>query len=837
MNKKIMISVINNRLFPHQKENQKLLPMRMLTGLKLFLFFVILFSASNDLQAQKLKFQNGGKGLLKFEVDGPSDDFQEITFDVQLKTGELKKGSIATFSLSAKIPPGFHLYTQKKTNIAPTVIKLIESPGLVPIESVFKPDQKPRSTYDKFMKTTYEDYEGTITWTRRFKIEDPKNASLKGTITGQYCSSGDNGRCIPIRPAYEFSPKLKLASADSESTGTVQKETPKPSRKVPYTNKLRPTRSLGDKKKEDPLELTFRLNPENAKPGETVTLSIHAKFDGKWHTYGLNQNPEYYAKPTKIIVDGIQGLKSVSGSGFQPDHAPEKHKPFEDEEAIQLVHHDEVTWSRKYEVLPEGKDGNYGISGSISYQVCKKSCLPYKEVRFELGEVSNLVPVTTPDGLGSIGILSSIDVGDDGEEDSRSLLSYIIFAFLGGVILNVMPCVLPVLAIKVMSFVQQAGESRSRIFMLNLTYAAGVVFVFLILASLAAFSSYGWGELFQDTRFTLIMACLVFAMGLSLLGVFEIPIPGVIGSAAGENQKEGLPGAFLTGIFATLLATPCSGPFLGTILGWSVKQPVGVIYLIWGTIGLGMATPYVIFGLFPNAIKLLPKPGMWMVRFKEFCGFVLMGTLIFIMHSVNHEYTMTLLILLLGIAMALWMIGNLYDSASPSSHKDLVRFSALVLFLGISSFAFYIRTNSNELEWKEFTETRLEKLIQEEKTVLIDFTADWCTNCKVNERFALNTQQTKAFLEKHDIVPLYADYTHESEEIKRWLDKFKSISVPLTVIVPAKNHQKTVILRDLYSQAQLIQKLNKAVELSENAANQSGDSQATASKTKKTTQR
>ena len=134
------------------------------------------------------------------------------------------------------------------------------------------------------------------------------------------------------------------------------------------------------------------------------------------------------------------------------------------------------------------------------------------------------------------------------------------FAFLGGLILNVMPCVLPVIAIKVLSFVQQAGEDRGRIFLLNATYSLGVISVFMLLATLAAFFGTSWGGQFQSIEFLVAMSALVFVMGLSLLGVFEIPIPGFVGSSAGGHQ-EGLGGAFMTGIFATILATPCSGPF------------------------------------------------------------------------------------------------------------------------------------------------------------------------------------------------------------------------------------------------------------------------------------
>lgn len=291
-----------------------------------------------------------------------------------------------------------------------------------------------------------------------------------------------------------------------------------------------------------------------------------------------------------------------------------------------------------------------------------------------------------------------------------------------------MPCVLPVIAIKVLSFVQQAGESRSRILLLNLTYSLGVIAVFLLLASLAIlpnvvdlswfFAKLGmdaskldrWGGLFQMTGFQVAMSCLVFAMGLSLLGVFEIPVPGMIGSAAGHQHQEGPLGAFLTGIFATLLATPCSGPFLGVTLGWSVKQPAHITYLVWSVMGLGMASPYVLLGFFPGWVKFLPRPGNWMVTFKEVCGFILMGTVIFLMSSLKANWILPLLILLLAIGFSLWMIGHLYTINSPGRRRWTVRtFAAIVSGLGcwMAMGLADEKPGVHELPWQAFDGVKL----------------------------------------------------------------------------------------------------------------------------------
>jgi thiol:disulfide interchange protein DsbD len=305
-------------------------------------------------------------------------------------------------------------------------------------------------------------------------------------------------------------------------------------------------------------------------------------------------------------------------------------------------------------------------------------------------------------------LLENLEIREPGGSTDGSLVTYLIYAFLGGLILNVMPCVLPVIAIKVLSFVQQAGEDRSRILVLNLVYSLGIVSVFLGLAATAHLSSWGWGGLFERWEFSVGITAFVFVMALSLLGVFEIPIPGFVGNTAGTQQQEGLTGAFLTGVFATILATPCTGPFMGTALAWSVKQDPAVIYMVWGMMGVGMATPYLLFGAFPGAVKYLPKPGAWMVTFKQICGFVLLATVVFLLYGLSDKYVVPTLVLLLGLGVGLWMIGNLYNLASPMAWRMKMRVLALFVTSTIAGLALYMVTAKKE-----------------GNIVLVDFTADW----------------------------------------------------------------------------------------------------------------
>ena len=555
-------------------------------------------------------------------------------------------------------------------------------------------------------------------------------------------------------------------------------------------------------------EVTVTWSPLPGDPG-TAVLAIHIALQDGANTYDL-QPSEGFRKNTKITFGDIAGATPID-TEFVADHEPKVGMDENFGKVLRKYLH-EVTFSRRYKV--EGTPG--AAAGKIDMLVCRSSCTPHKlDLNAEWSD--SAIAGTLPAAWTGAAPIPAPEAAATGEESLIEVESAgapmgfgyaMVMAFLGGLIMNVMPCVLPVIAIKVLSFVQQAGENRSRILALNVAYAIGVIVVFLGLGTLATFARIGLGELFQNDWFNVVMACIVFAMGLSLLGVFEIQLPGALGG--GSNEQEGLPGAFFTGILATLLATPCIGPFVSGVLVWSVTQPTHVIYAVWGMLGLGMASPYLLIGAFPALLEKMPRPGMWMVRFKEFSGFVLMGTVIFLINSVSSKQLIPTLIILLGIALGLWMIGNLYDHSSTFGHKWKVRLAALSLCAPLMYFGVSLMTRTSELPWEPFSEARMVELRQSGKPILIDFTADWCTVCKANEHLALNTKITADFVKKNNVVCLKADYTDESEEIKAWLKKFGAAGVPLTVVFPPGPKSKGIPFHGLFTQAGLLKSMNDA---------------------------
>ena len=775
-------------------------------GLMLLAAGIALGSSQNPLHAQQF---GGG--------DSP-------TLEAHLTPAE---GGIVRLELHLSLPAGSATYSQDPSFSKPTEFELDETNGLIPLEDKYTPDHAPKSGYDELFSQDVEKFTGEVTWTRRFRLQSGATAdsvSIRGTMNHLVC---DADSCVPRSHNFvaTLAPDAVISSdgatlADSLFTGTEATAEPEA---VEYELEVTPT--VGGEPM--PADVRFQIEPTDARPGESTTLSITVTLHDDWHTYGLVEGPDQVEKPTEIKIDQPHNLRQIGE--FTPDHPAELY------DNKSWAFHDQVTWSSEFEVIEEGP---YGISGSIRFQICKSLCMAPKRVEFSLGvagETDPLNPVVDVDGsstaaTGPSTMIGSFQLAEDSAIPS-GLWMNLAFAFLGGLILNVMPCVLPVIAVKVLSFVQQAGESRERILALNATYSLGVVFVFTVLACLAVFLGYGWGELFQMDEFNLVMAAFVFAMGLSLLGVFELPVPGMIGSAAGGQHKEGLPGAFMTGIFATLLATPCSGPFMGTTLAWSVKQPTQVTFLIWIVMGIGMASPYLVIGAFPNLVKWLPKPGMWMVRFKEFAGFVLMGAVIWIINAINQDMLIPTLIILVGVALGVWMVGNLYDHSASREKKWSIRGLALVMSCVICGYGWSLQYRGHELPWEEFSTARIEELREEGTPVLIDFTADWCAICKTNELRALNRQQTIEFVEEHGVVTMMADYTDESPEIRRWLELCNQEGVPLTLIFAKDRPDVAIPLRGPYSQAKLLETLEAAIDgdldLSQTTATQTADASST----------
>jgi len=291
-----------------------------------------------------------------------------------------------------------------------------------------------------------------------------------------------------------------------------------------------------------------------------------------------------------------------------------------------------------------------------------------------------------------------------------------------------------------------------------------------------------------------------------------VPIPGFAQSKASSKlqQQEGPAGAFFKGIFTTLLATPCSGPFLGPVFGYTLTQPPLATFLIFGSVGIGMASPYLLIGAFPALVKWLPKPGEWMETFKQVMGFVLLGTVVYLFSTISADYFIATLALVIGVWFACWLIGRvpIYEDAGKQIRQWSFGLAAAAA-IGWLAFTF-LGPVKHLYEWKPFTPESVAKLQAEGKTVMVDFTADWCLTCQLNFRSAINTRRVKEIVEKNKVVPLLADWTDKSLVIEQQLAALNSRSIPLLAIYPAGKPGEVIVLRDAVLEGQVIGALEKA---------------------------
>ena len=398
------------------------------------------------------------------------------------------------------------------------------------------------------------------------------------------------------------------------------------------------------------------------------------------------------------------------------------------------------------------------------------------------------------------------------EGEVTGLIKAIIFGLLAGFLLNFMPCVLPVVSLKIMSFVMNAGEKKKIIVIQGLLFSAGIITSFLVLAGLAAFSGHKWGTLFQDRIFIIVMASFIFAMALSLLGVFTFNVPSAAGRAV--SKKHGIyADAFIKGGVATLLATPCSGPFLGGTLAWTLTMPPEIIFVIFLSVGIGMAFPYMLLAFNPSLLRILPKPGIWMKHFESAMGFLLLFTVVYLLGILDDSMRMGLVLFLLFFAIGLWQF-NSFGSIDKERWKRMVSFTILLLIviLGYSlSFKFFFTEKVFPHERISFSAERILKNRDNGIITVVEFTADWCPNCSLVEKTALGKNDVEKLFARDDVEFMVADITRKNTQAESLMNRLGSKSIPLlAVLPPGKGFTSPFCLRDIYSAEDVVDSVNKA---------------------------
>jgi thiol:disulfide interchange protein len=409
---------------------------------------------------------------------------------------------------------------------------------------------------------------------------------------------------------------------------------------------------------------------------------------------------------------------------------------------------------------------------------------------------------------------------------ARGIFTFLLFGFLGGIILNLMPCVLPVISLKIFGFIQQAGQSWQKIFRSGIAFTLGIFAWFIALAILlialkGAGRDVTWGGFqFTNPYFVLALSVIVLVFALNLFGVFEISLPqSVTRNLLSTSERKDLLGSFFQGVFATVLATPCTAPFLGTALGFAFTQSAAVILAMFIAIAAGMSAPYLLLSAQPAWLRFLPRPGPWMLHLKQFMGFLLFATLLFLLYVLGAQRGLEGAIwascFLLVISVACWMKGA-FVVPTASAVKRIVVLVLMVLlvigsgvyFIGDKFQTAKVASADSQIrgDWQPFTPERLQAELEQRRTVFVDFTAAWCLTCKFNEANVLDAQDVREAFQRHGIVKLKADWTNGDPVITKLLQQFGRPGVPLYVLYPAKN-EEPIVFPELLTKSMVLDKL------------------------------
>jgi thiol:disulfide interchange protein DsbD len=591
-----------------------------------------------------------------------------------------------------------------------------------------------------------------------------------------------------------------------------------------------------------PIKINLKTYPSKVAAGQELWVVANIVLDHGWHIYGNPKGPGP-GLPTNLEVSSLPEGVEADAARYLP--AEKLVEPDLGPEEWVWVYKEKTSIYMRLSTATDLTSQEHQVRLHLQLALCREGvCMPYKtdliiplnvvsgpasepsipqwlrkEIQLShVGEVKAQVQppsrrtVTLEAGQEPLAkledipplkprpVLPGLEVG--------SIVKAALFALLAGFILNFMPCVLPVVSLKVLGFVQQSQESGRRVAYMGLSFAAGIFAVFLVLAALASFAGYGWGELFQKQSFLITMIGLVFAMSLCLFGVFQLPIPHFATNRTESVQRHGYVESFYKGTLATFLATPCSGPLLGGAMAWTLRQPPTQIFTVFSCLGLGMAAPYVVMSLFPNTLRWLPRPGNWLVHFERLMGFALLATVIYLLTVLPEHMTVGVVLFCFFLAIGFYIWGKMTTLSDSTRRRIIVRLTAVVIMVVggwvsldiVPSVARNVELVSEKSQqWEPYTDTKLLEAGRENRWVVVDFTADWCPNCLLVEKTVLHNRTVVETFREHSALLLKADLTSENPPAKRLLQKMGSRSIPFLAFFPPGEHfWQPYFLRDIY---------------------------------------
>ena len=576
-----------------------------------------------------------------------------------------------------------------------------------------------------------------------------------------------------------------------------------------------------------PPEMQMQYSAGGLKDGGTLTVTI--TIPEKWHV-NANEVTDEFLKPSSIEA-------KAEGIEFAEPVWPKPIKEYN--EALEL---EILTFRETFSVeLPvKSASGNYDSSGTtvtFHYQACDNSiCLAPASKTISLSEIaagtkSSHVNSGAKKNDSENEVAAASAANDASASASAGIIALLFFAFLGGIILNLMPCVLPVLSLKLFSLIKQAGESRGRLLALGGATTAGILCSFWALAAVVAAvkaggGSAGWGMQFQSAGFIAFMVVILTAFAMSFFGVFEVWLPwGATTKMDEAGHKAGFAGAFFTGALLVLLSTPCSAPFLGTAMGFAFAQTTPVLFLFFTAAGLGLALPYMLVSAFPKVLKVFPKPGPWMVKLQKVMGVLLLASVVWLLWIVNEQagtagVGMFAIVVVASIACSV-LLGK-FAPPGVAFGREVAGIGLSVAVLVSIWFAAiapeYERAASEKFNtrmqeqmtadgWYRYSPALIEEFAKANRTVFIDATADWCLTCKTNEAAVLNRDEFRRAMDSLNVALVKADWTRETPEVNALLKSMHKSGVPAYAIYPAGDVSRQIVLPELLTTSAIVEKI------------------------------
>ncbi len=496
-----------------------------------------------------------------------------------------------------------------------------------------------------------------------------------------------------------------------------------------------------------------------------------------WHVYAPSPPGEEAAgfEPT-ITWDKSSNLKSAEVLWPVP-------KKTEFEGQLSYVYEEETLIP--IQIIPQKANESIPLTVKVNLLACSSMCVPIEET---------LSLDLKPDAKGDA-VFKAVEKREKAYE-GLSLFSLLMVALLGGFILNFMPCVLPVLSIKIMSLVKQSKKSHKEHAKQGfLITGLGILASFLLLALITVIlkesgEAFGWGIHFQNSHFLLFVFLVLIAFSASLLGVFEIDLPSGLGTWLIGHEGKGRIKDFLSGVFATLLATPCSAPFVGTALSFALARDTPDIFAVFFFLGLGFGSPYFLVAALPNKYILLPKPGKWMMWMQIFLGAILAITAVWIGWILSFHLPLWVL----GVSMILSIVALSLFWFKQHKNPQLKAWAlAGPLFLAAWALSWTSEVQHNPADtyagssptlelWKPFQPEAIQTLVSQGKTVFVDVTAEWCVTCAVNKSLVLGDSQITNLLTHHNVIAMRADWTKQDPLITEFLSDHDRYGIPFNIV-------------------------------------------------------